>query len=156
MHTIKNTLEEYSSIKSYQNINLANYIKISQKWNDIMGEVLSKICTPSFYRNGILTVTVIDSVWANEIFMNRNNIFKNIKKETSIEVTELKTRVGEVNNKIKENTNEKDIKDSDKKITKEHRKWIDNIIKETHIKDERMKEIFINILKYEDSIDDRV
>ncbi|WP_295155506.1 DUF721 domain-containing protein [uncultured Brachyspira sp.] len=155
MHTIKNTLEEYSSIKSYQNINLANYIKISQKWNDIMGEVLSKICTPSFYRNGILTVTVIDSVWANEIFMNRNNIFKNIKKETSIEVTELKTRVGEVNNKIKENTNEKDIKDSDKKITKEHRKWIDNIIKETHIKDERMKEIFINILKYEDSIDDR-
>ncbi|WP_300717712.1 DUF721 domain-containing protein [uncultured Brachyspira sp.] len=87
MHTIKNTLEEYSSIKSYQNINLANYIKISQKWNDIMGEVLSKICTPSFYRNGILTVTVIDSVWANEIFMNRNNIFKNIKKETSIEVT---------------------------------------------------------------------
>ena len=75
MREIKNILEEYSNIKSYQNINLANYIKISQKWDDIMGEVLSKICYPSFFRNSVLTVTIIDSVWANEIFMNRNNIF---------------------------------------------------------------------------------
>ncbi|WP_300369894.1 DUF721 domain-containing protein [Brachyspira sp.] len=156
MHTIKNTLEEYSNRKSYQNINLANYIKISQKWNDIMGEVLSKICYPSFYRNGILTLNVIDSVWANEIFMNRNNIFKNIKKETNIEVVELKTRIGEVNNnKTAENINIKDIEQLDKEITKEHKEWIDNIIKETDIKDERMKQIFINILKYEDSVNDR-
>ncbi|WP_240516505.1 glycoside hydrolase 100 family protein [Brachyspira sp. G79] len=49
MHTIKNTLEEYSDNKLYQNINLASYIKISQKWNDIMGEVLSKICYPLFF-----------------------------------------------------------------------------------------------------------
>ena len=76
MHTIKNTLEEYSDNKLYQNINLASYIKISQKWNDIMGEVLSKICYPLFFRNAVLTIAVRDSVWANEIFMNRNNIFK--------------------------------------------------------------------------------
>ena len=92
MHTIKNTLEEYSDNKLYQNINLASYIKISQKWNDIMGEVLSKICYPLFFRNAVLTIAVRDSVWANEIFMNRANIFKNIKKETNIEVVELKTR----------------------------------------------------------------
>lgn len=151
MHTIKNTLEEYSDRKLYQNINLSNYIKISQKWNDIMGEVLSKICYPSFYRNGILTLTITDSVWANEIFMNRNNIFKNIKKETHIEVVELKTRIGEVNNSRTENINKETSKEKEKTITKEHQKWIDNIVKESNIKDERMKEIFINILKYEDN-----
>ena len=148
MHIIKNTLEEYSDRKLYQNINLANYIKISQKWDDIMGEVLSKICYPSFYRNAVLTVTITDSVWANEIFMNRNNIFKNIKKETNIEVVELKTRIGEVNNNYN-NKPEESIK-KNKIITKEHKEWIDNVIEESNIKDERMKEIFFNILKYED------
>ncbi|MEI0798816.1 DUF721 domain-containing protein [Brachyspira intermedia] len=151
MHTIKNTLEEYSERKLYQNINLANYIKISQKWDDIMGEVLSKICYPSFYRNAVLTVTITDSVWANEIFMNRNNIFKNIKKETNIEVVELKTRIGEVNDNRKiENT--KNIKE-EKELTKEHKEWIEKVIKESNIKDEKMKEMFYNILKYEDSND---
>ncbi|MDA0063145.1 DUF721 domain-containing protein [Brachyspira hyodysenteriae] len=113
-----------------------------------------KICYPSFYRNAVLTVTITDSVWANEIFMNRNNIFKNIKKETNIEVVELKTRIGEVNNRTVENTNNKEIKKEEKELTKEHKEWIDNTIKESGIKDERMKEIFANILKYEDN-DDR-
>ena len=148
MHTIKNTLEEYSNRKLYHNINLSNYIKISQKWDDIIGEVLSKICYPSFFRNGILTIIVKDNVWANEIFMNRTNIFKNIKKETNIEVVELKTRIGEVNNNYN-NKPEESIK-KNKIITKEHKEWIDNVIKESNIKDERMKEIFFNILKYED------
>ncbi|MEI0604659.1 DUF721 domain-containing protein [Brachyspira alvinipulli] len=148
MHTIKNTLEEYSNRKLYHNINLSNYIKISQKWDDIIGEVLSKICYPSFFRNGILTIIVKDNVWANEIFMNRTNIFKNIKKETNIEVVELKTRIGEVNNNSN-NKPEESIK-KNKIITKEHKEWIYNVIEESNIKDERMKEIFFNILKYED------
>ena len=40
------------------------------------------------------------------------------------------------------------------KFVKEHKEWIENTIKESGIKDERMKEIFANILKYEDN-DDR-
>ena len=151
MREIKNILEEYSNMKSYQNINLANYIKISQKWDDIMGEVLSKICYPSFFRNSVLTITIIDSVWANEIFMNRANIFKNIKKETNIEVTELKTRIGEVNNRVQEIP--KTEKTTKKEIRKEHKEWIDNVIKESNIQDERIKEIFYNILKYEEDND---
>ena len=152
MHTIKNTLEEYSNIKSYQNINLSSYIKISQKWNDIIGEVLSKICYPSFFRNGILTVIVKDNVWANEIFMNRTNIFKNIKKETNIEVVELKTRIGEISN-TDNNKPKEDVEKNNNNLTKEHKEWMDNVIKESNIKDERMKEMFFNILKYEDNDD---
>ena len=151
MREIKNILEEYSNIKSYQNINLANYIKISQKWDDIMGEVLSKICYTSFFRNSVLTVTIIDSVWANERFMNRSNILKKKKKETNIEVTELKTRIGEVNNRVQEIP--KTEKTTKKEIRKEHKEWIDNVIKESNIQDERMKEIFYNILKYEEDND---
>lgn len=153
MHTIKKILSEYSDRKLYQNINLSSYIKISQKWENIMGEVLSKICYPSFYRNAVLTITVKDSVWANEIFMNRSNIFKNIKTETNIVVTELKTRIGEI--KKQENiNNENDINDIiEKKITKEHKEWIDKVISESHIQDEIMKEKFYNILKYEDKDD---
>ena len=152
MHTIKNTLEEYSNIKSYQNINLSSYIKISQKWNDIIGEVLSKICYPSFFRNGILTVIVKDNVWANEIFMNRTNIFKNIKKETNIEVVELKTRIGEISN-TDNNKPKEDVEKNNNNLTKEHKEWMENVIKESNIKDERMKEMFFNILKYEDNDD---
>ena len=152
MYTIKNTLEEYSNIKSYQNINLSSYIKISQKWNDIIGEVLSKICYPSFFRNGILTVIVKDNVWANEIFMNRTNIFKNIKKETNIEVVELKTRIGEISN-TDNNKPKEDVEKNNNNLTKEHKEWMDNVIKESNIKDERMKEMFFNILKYEDNDD---
>ena len=152
MYTIKNTLEEYSNIKSYQNINLSSYIKISQKWNDIIGEVLSKICYPSFFRNGILTVIVKDNVWANEIFMNRTNIFKNIKKETNIEVVELKTRIGEISN-TDNNKPKEDVEKNNNNLTKEHKEWMENVIKESNIKDERMKEMFFNILKYEDNDD---
>ena len=150
MYTIKNTLEE--NRKSYQNINLSNYIKISQKWNDIIGEVLSKICYPSFFRNGILTVIVKDNVWANEIFMNRTNIFKNIKKETNIEVVELKTRIGEISN-TDNNKPKEDVEKNNNNLTKEHKEWMENVIKESNIKDERMKEMFFNILKYEDNDD---
>ncbi|WP_346426125.1 hypothetical protein [Brachyspira sp. G79] len=84
--------------------------------------------------------------------MNRTNIFKNIKKETNIEVAELKTRIGEINsNKLSENLNKKS--DIHKEPTKEHKEWMDKIIKEANIKDEKMKEMFYNILKYEDDND---
>ena len=105
MHTIENILNEYSK----RNINLFAYLKIAQKWNIIIGETLSKICYPSFYKNGILTLTVADSVWANEISMNRLNIFKNIKKETDIIVSELRTRVGEIENEENINSIDKNI-----------------------------------------------
>lgn len=93
MHTIQNILNEYSK----KNISLYGYLQIAQKWNIIIGETLSKICYPSFFKNGVLTLTVIDTVWANEISMNRLNIIKNIKKETDIIVVEIKTRIGEIN-----------------------------------------------------------
>lgn len=93
MHTIQNILNEYSK----KNIDLFSYLKIAQKWDLIIGETISKICYPSFFKKGILTLMVEDTVWANEISMNRLNIIKNIKKETDIIVVEIKTRVGKIN-----------------------------------------------------------
>ena len=147
MHTIENILNEYSK----RNINLFAYLKIAQKWNIIIGETLSKICYPSFYKNGILTLTVADSVWANEISMNRLNIFKNIKKETDIIVSELRTRVGEIENEENINSIDKNIYDnqniSKNEISEEHKNWILEIIKESNIEDKKIEEIFYRILE---------
>lgn len=147
MHTIENILNEYSK----RNVNLFAYLKIAQKWNIIIGETLSKICYPSFYKNGILTLTVADSVWANEISMNRLNIFKNIKKETDIIVSELRTRVGEIENEENNNSIDKNIYDnqniSKNKISEEHKNWILEVIKESNINDKKIEEIFYRILE---------
>lgn len=144
MHTIQNILNEYSK----KNINLFGYLKIAQKWNIIIGETLSKICYPSFFKNGILTLTVADTVWANEISMNRLNIIKNIKKETDVIVVEIKTRVGEINiNKSHNNENNNIEKNkSNNEISEEHKKWISDVMNETNIEDKRIEEIFYNIL----------
>lgn len=147
MHTIENILNEYSK----RNINLFSYLKIAQKWNIIIGETLSKICYPSFYKNGILTLTVVDSVWANEISMNRLNIFKNIKKETDIIVSELRTRVGEIENEENINSIDKNIYDnqniSKNEISEKHKNWILEVIKESNIDDKKIEEIFYRILE---------
>lgn len=147
MHTIENILNEYSK----RNVNLFAYLKIAQKWNIIIGETLSKICYPSFYKNGILTLTVADSVWANEISMNRLNIFKNIKKETDIIVSELRTRVGEIENEENINSIDKNIYDnqniSKNEISEKHKNWILEVIKESNIEDKKIEEIFCRILE---------
>lgn len=147
MHTIENILNEYSK----RNINLFAYLKIAQKWNIIIGETLSKICYPSFYKNGILTLTVADSVWANEISMNRLNIFKNIKKKQDIIVSELRTRVGEIENEENINSIDKNIYDnqniSKNEISEKHKNWILEVIKESNIDDKKIEEIFYRILE---------
>lgn len=140
MHTIQNILNEYSK----KNINLFGYLKIAQKWNIIIGETLSKICYPSFFKNGILTLTVADTVWANEISMNRLNIIKNIKKETDVIVVEIKTRVGEIN--INELNGNIEKNKSNNEISEKHKKWISDVMNETNIEDKRIEEIFYNIL----------
>lgn len=145
MHTIQNILNEYSK----KNINLFGYLKIAQKWNLIIGETLSKICYPAFFKNGILTLTVADTVWANEIAMNRLNIIKNIKKETDIIVAEIKTRVGEVNiNESRDNKSNNNYNEENKsnEINEEHKKWISHVMNEANIEDKRIEEIFYKIL----------
>ncbi len=145
MYTLSNTLNEYSNRSGYFNKNLSCYLKISQKWTSIIGEALSSICMPSFFLNGVLTINVIDSIWAYEISMKKLSIFENIKKETNIIVNELRTRVDEeAFNKV--NSNEDIIKSKD--LSKEHISWVSSVIDESHIEDKKLEELFYNILLY--------
>lgn len=141
MKEIIDILNEYSNKK---NSNLYSYLKIANKWNIIMGDVLSKICYPSFFRNGILSVNVIDSVWANEIIMNKIKIFNNIKNETNIVVYNLVTRIDDINNNNFDNNTKKNY--VKKTVTEEHKRWADETIKESNIEDEKMREKFYSIL----------
>lgn len=141
MKEIIDILNEYSNKK---NSNLYSYLKIANKWNIIMGDVLSKICYPSFFRNGILSVNVIDSVWANEIMMNKIKIFNNIKNETNIVVYNLVTRIDDINNNNFDNNTKKNY--VKKTVTEEHKRWADETIKESNIEDKKMREKFYSIL----------
>ena len=141
MKEIIDILNEYSNKK---NSNLYSYLKIANKWNIIMGDVLSKICYPSFFRNGILSVNVIDSVWANEIMMNKIKIFNNIKNETNIVVYNLVTRIDDINNNNFDNNTKKNY--VKKTVTEEHKRWADETIKESNIEDEKMRKKFYSIL----------
>lgn len=141
MYTLENVLNNYSKKKLKTNYNLMCYIKISTHWQKIMGETLSKICFPEYFFSNTLTISVPDSVWANEIMMKQVIIFKNIKKYTSISADTLKTKVGYV--KKQENIKqEKEIFITDKDL-----KWIDKTVKEINMEDEKLKDLFISALK---------
>ena len=79
------------------------------------------------------------------------NIFKNIKKETDIIVSELRTRVGEVENEENINSIDKNIYDnqniSKNEISEKHKNWILEVIKESNIDDKKIEEIFYRILE---------
>jgi hypothetical protein len=148
MFTVKNILNEFSSRNYRGNYNLICYIKISEQWEQIVGETLSSICHPAFYLNNTLTIKVKDSAWANEILMKQIQIFKNIRKHLSIEVTSLRTQIGtiEKNNSEYQNIIKK-IESRD--MTENENKWIDDVMKVSDIEDSLIKEKFANILKIE-------
>lgn len=141
MFSIQNMLEEYSSKNFRLNHDMFLYLKIYQNWNKIMGDTLSKICAPAFFKNNVLTVTVSDSAWANELMMKRVAIFKNIQKEINITVNELRTRIGDITTEIKEEKNVESY------ITDEDMKWIDKVVSESNIEDEKMQKLFSSLLR---------
>lgn len=142
MFTIQNTLEEYSGNKLNSNYDLFCYLKIAQKWNKIMGSTLSRVCAPAFFKNHILTITVLDSAWANELTMKKTNIFRNIQEETRVTVNDLRTRIGEIYNESKE-----DLCKKEKYITDEDMKWIENVLEKSNIEDEKLNDMFYSMLR---------
>lgn len=148
MFTVKSILNEFSNRNYRGNYNLICYIKISEQWQQIVGETLSSICYPSFYVNNILTIKVKDSAWANEILMKQIQIFRNIKKYLSIEVTSLRTQIANIEKNDSEYKNI--IKKLDTRdMTEKENKWIDDVIENSNIDDDIIKEKLVNILKIE-------
>ncbi len=133
MFSIKSALGQFIRINYRGNYNLNCYLRISEKWQEIIGESLSNICKPSFYKNNTLTIKVKDSVWANEIMMKQVHIFRNIKELLSIEVLKLHTQIGKI---------EKTEEDNSKLIienfilNEKQNKWIENTIKNSDIEDD--------------------
>lgn len=145
MDTIKTALEEYSGNKLKNNHNLLSFIKIVGSWDIIVGATIYRICTPSFYFNHILTITVVDSIWANELTMKQVVIIKNIKNTTGLEVSSIKTRIGEVlRNEIRVKNREQS---NNKVISDLNKKWIDKTLSDANIEDEEIRSMFMNTLR---------
>ncbi len=58
----------------------SDFAIIINKWEDILGEKMSKISKPNKLNDGILTINVDSSVWRSEIFLHKEQIIENINK----------------------------------------------------------------------------
>ena len=145
MNTMKTVLEEYSRTKLKNNYNLQSFIKIVENWERIVGVTVYKICIPNFYYNNILNITVLDSIWANELIMKQVTIIKNIKNITGLEVNSIRTKIGAIErDTIIVNKN----KESEHRIISEdNKKWIFNTMTDANIENEEVKNMFENALR---------
>lgn len=145
MNTIKTALEEYSKTKLKNNYNLQSFIKIVENWESIVGTTIHKICTPNFYYNHILNITVLDSIWASEITMKQVAIINNIKNATGLEVNSIRTRIDIIERS--ENIINKKKYCENRVISEDNKKWILKTMNDADIENEEIKNMFENTLR---------
>ena len=146
MNTMKTVLEEYSRTKLKNNYNLQSFIKIVENWERIVGPTVYKICIPNFYYNHVVNITVLDSIWANELIMKQVTIIKNIKNITGLEVVSIRTKIGEIERPERIVVN-KSKESEHKVISEENKKWIFNTMTDANIENEEVKNMFETALR---------
>jgi len=145
MNTIKTALEEYSREKLKNNYNLQSFIKIVENWESIVGTTIYKICTPNFYYNHVLNITVLDSIWASELTMKQVAIINNIKNTTGLEVISIRTKI-DIIERTDNIINKKKYCDH-KVISEDNKKWILKTMTDANIENEEIKNMFENTLR---------
>ena len=146
MNTMKSMLEEYSKTKLKNNYNLQSFIKIVENWERIVGVTVYKICVPNFYYNNIVNITVLDSIWANELMMKQVTIIKNIKNITGLEVVSIRTKIGEIERDDNVIVN-KNKETEHRVISEDNKQWIFNTMTDANIENEEVKNMFENALR---------
>ncbi len=146
MNTMKSMLEEYSKTKLKNNYNLQSFIKIVENWERIVGVTVYKICVPNFYYNNIVNITVLDSIWANELMMKQVTIIKNIKNITGLEVVSIRTKIGEIERDDNVIVN-KNKETEHRVISEDNKQWIFNTMTDANIENEDVKNMFENALR---------
>ncbi len=129
------------------------YIKIKGniallKWDKIVGDKLAKFTTPLYYREGILYVGVVSSLFMRELTAIKGMILEKIQKEVGESpIHDLRFRV--IENRIKKRkeyiseTSEVDF--SDIKLSPSDLKWVEELVNKLKA-DEKTKEKFSELL----------
>jgi rubrerythrin len=129
------------------------YIKIRGnlalfKWDKIVGEKLAKFTTPLYYKEGVLYVGVVSSLFMRELTLMKDVILEKVQKEVGKSpVHDLKFRVIEKPVKRKVNyvpeTKEEDF--SEIKLTPSDLEWVENLVKKLKA-DENAKKKYAELL----------
>ncbi len=130
------------------------YIKIKGnlallKWDEVVGEKLAKFTTPLYYREGVLYVGVISSLFMRELNFMKGEILKRITDEVgNSPVSDIRFKVIEKpfhrrkNNYVPDST-EMDF--SEITLSEKDIKWIENLVKRLNA-DEKTKKEYRNLL----------
>ncbi|MCX7990597.1 MAG: DUF721 domain-containing protein [Proteobacteria bacterium] len=66
-------------------------------WEEVTGEIISKVSTPSYLEEGVLNVTVKDPIWINQLNLLKDEIIFKINETCGKEVVkDIKYKTGKV------------------------------------------------------------
>ena len=88
---IKQILDEYLKGTDFSEIN--NTISIQKAWEKTVGKPISKNTTIKSFRNGIITIRVSNSIWRNEISLQKQNLLEKLAKtEPDLNIKEIRLK----------------------------------------------------------------
>lgn len=108
-------------------------------WNKIVGKEIARFAHVTYYKDGVLYISVPATVWANELSTHSSKIIEEMNKEVDIPITELKFRIYPFYIKEEKELNLEELTDED-------RKYIESIV--SNVKYEKIRESLFKIIGY--------
>ncbi|MBI4978946.1 MAG: DUF721 domain-containing protein [Spirochaetes bacterium] len=143
MDKINSVLSDYFEKSRYSG-EVIRFMKILQAWPAIVGETIARQSTPSSLKEGLLTINVRESVWANELSLMSESVRAKVLAVTGIQTTEIRTRVGDVIVPAKEpGTNIQ----TPHVPTAAQKAWVEKTVEESGITDETLRAQFRHTLE---------
>jgi hypothetical protein len=113
------------------------------KWDKIVGEKLAQFTTPLYYREGVLYIGVVSSIFMRELTFIKKDILNRIKQYVGESpVNDIKFRIIEKPEKKKKQyvPGDAEIDFSEINLTEDDYKWINNLINRLNADDKTKKE----------------
>lgn len=147
MNLIEEIIKEYSGKNSYGRKDFSSFLKVSAKWEEIVGSSLSKISKPEFYKASVLTVCVTDNAWANEFMLYKTMVMNKTKQLSNVEVKDIKIHIGALENTSSENKNGVQKEEEDYALSENDETFVSDLIKEANIENENLRNKFKRTLE---------
>lgn len=108
-------------------------------WSKIVGKEIARFAHITYYKDGVLYISVPASVWASELSTHAPKIIEEMSKQVDIPINEIRFRVYSFY--IREEK-ELDLEE----LTEEEKRYIESIVSE--VKYERIRESLFKIIGY--------
>lgn len=108
-------------------------------WNKIVGKEVARFAHVTYYKDGILYISVPGPVWANELSIHSPKIIEEMSKQVDIPINEIKFRIYPFY--IRE---EKEL--NLEELTEEEKRYIESIV--SNVKYEKIRDSLFKIIGY--------